>query len=109
MVLFYFLLTFLEFNTSSSEGIVSFKLDNSFSASFTTTHATFPSTSSICSCTLSTYKIIFDVKKRKKYNYKNSDIECVVKDVKIYLYTLKNELFGCFRIEENVTKTMKQV
>ena len=68
LVLFYFLLTFLEFSTSSSEGIVSFKLDNSFSASFTTTHATFPSTSSICSCTLSTYKIIFDVKKRKKYN-----------------------------------------
>ena len=32
----------------------------------------------------------------------------VVKESNI-LITLKNDLFGCFRIEENVTKTMKQV
>ena len=30
----------------------------------------------------------------------------VVKESNI-LITLKNDLFGCFRIEENVTKTMK--
>ena len=35
--------------------------------------------------------------------------ECVkVKDVK-YIYWVKKDLFGCFRIEKNVTKTMKQV
>jgi hypothetical protein len=28
----------------------------------------------------------------------------VVKDVKIYFIGLKKDLFGCFRIEENVTK-----
>ena len=45
----------------------------------------------------------FDVK-RKKVDYKTV-IECV-KDVK-YIYWVKKDLFGCFRIEENVTKTMK--
>jgi len=33
----------------------------------------------------------------------------VVKDVQIYIYWVKKDLFGCFRIEEIVTKTMKQV
>ena len=32
-----------------------------------------------------------------------------VKDVKIYFIGLKKDLFGCFRIEETVAKTMKQV
>ena len=50
-------------------------------------------------------KYKFDVK-RKKYNYKTV-IECV-KDVK-YIYWVKKDLFGCFRIEETVTTTMKQV
>ena len=35
--------------------------------------------------------------------------QSVVKDVKIYFIGLKKDLFGCFRIEETVTKTMKQV
>ena len=49
---------------------------------------------------------MFDVK-RKKYNYKTDNRVCV-KDVK-YIYWVKKDLFGCFRIEENVTKAMKQV
>ena len=32
-----------------------------------------------------------------------------LKDVEIYFIGLKKDLFGCFRIEENETKTMKQV
>jgi len=35
-------------------------------------------------------------------------IYSVVKDDKM-LITLKNDMFGCFMTEENVTKTMKQV
>ena len=53
----------------------------------------------------SAVKYKFDVK-RKKYDYKTV-IECV-KDVK-YIYWVKKDLFGCIRIEENVTKTMKQL
>jgi len=37
----------------------------------------------------------------------NSRTECV-KDVK-NIYWVKKDLFGCFRIEENATNTMKQV
>ena len=33
----------------------------------------------------------------------------MVKDVKIYFIGLKKDLFGCFRIEEIETMTMKQV
>ena len=33
---------------------------------------------------------------------------CKSKRVK-YIYWVKKDLFGCFRIEKNVTKTMKQV
>ena len=45
----------------------------------------------------------------KKSIFYNSVIKCV-KSVKIYSYTLKKkDMFGCFRIQENETKTMKQV
>ena len=47
--------------------------------------------------------------KKKIYFYKTVIIECGKKMSNIYLYTLKKDLFGCFKIEENVTKTMKQV
>ena len=42
----------------------------------------------------------------KKVDYKTV-IECI-KDVK-YMYWVKKDLFGCFRLEETVTNTMKQV
>ena len=44
----------------------------------------------------------------KKYNYETVNRVCV-KDVKIYFIGLKNDMFECFRIEENVTKTLQQV
>ena len=40
-------------------------------------------------------------------NFHWSNPECV-KDVKIFIW-VKKRLFGCFKIEEIVTKTMKQV
>ena len=40
--------------------------------------------------------------------YDNRVKQCVVK-VSKYSYTLKNTLFGCFRIEENEMMPMKQV
>jgi mRNA-degrading endonuclease toxin of MazEF toxin-antitoxin module len=52
-------------------------------------------------------KIIFDVKNEKIFYNKKK--KSVVKRVQIYLYTLKNDLFGCFKMEENETMTMKQV
>ena len=53
-----------------------------------------------------TVKMKFDVQ-RKKYNYKTVNRVC--KRVKIYLYTLKKDLFGCLRIEETEAMTTKQV
>ena len=62
---------------------------------------------------------VFKIKKTEKkidvqmkkdlifYNYIEYK-QCCVKDVQICI-TLKKDLFGCFAIEENVTKTMKQV
>ena len=46
--------------------------------------------------------------KWKKYILSYSAIECGKKDIK-YIYYVKNDLFGCFKIEENVTKAMEQV
>ena len=44
---------------------------------------------------------ILNVKRKKSIYYKKQYIECVVKDVKIYIYWVKKkDLFGCFRIEE---------
>ena len=44
---------------------------------------------------------------KKSIFYNNSVIECV-KDVK-YIYWVKKDLFGCFRIEKNKAMSMKQV
>ena len=49
------------------------------------------------------------LKRRKKiYFFINLRERDVVK-VSKYIVTLKNDLFGCFTIEENVAMTMKQV
>ena len=56
-------------------------------------------------CELVSSLIAVQMKKSIFYNY--SVIECG-KRVK-YFYWVKKDLFGCFKIEENVTTTMKQV
>ena len=50
-------------------------------------------------------QIIFE---RKKADDKTI-IVCGKKMFKIYLHTLKNDLFGCFEIEKNKAMTIKQV
>jgi hypothetical protein len=45
---------------------------------------------------------MFALKKiiNEKSRFIKTVIECVVKDVQIYFIGLKNDMFGCFRIEE---------
>ena len=52
---------------------------------------------------------ILNVKTKKKYNYKKQIIECGKKMSKYIFIGLKKDLFGCFKIEKNETKTMKQI